>query len=565
MICSLQTLLDAKIKQTSHEEENKMRTMIKAFSLLMVSILVVTALGACTTTPTAAPVPTSQESPTTAPTSAPTSAPTAVVSAKDTLVILSAESFTGSWDPAGHTVLANLHLEQLVFDRLWEVDASSGSIVYVPRLALSWKYLADGVTLEVKLRPGVKFQDGEDFTAADVAASIERYSDPTKPMGFFWAEQMVGTVVDPLTVDISTKSSQPYAPLINNLSFIEMMSATDIQNEANLKAKMNGTGPYKWVSYQNEEVTLVANENYWDVAPKIKNVIYRFVADPATRLSALQSGEADLIERVDPDQLPTITADANLDLMKVISNELKTLVFKWQVPPMNQTLVRQAISYAIDRETIVNSILGGNGTLADCFVAPGVWGYAPIPGFPTYDPAKAKALLVQAGYPDGNGLPTLTFVTSVGFYPKTKEYGEVIVSNLADVGIKVTFQPMETASWLAALYTPTSANMVDTGWMNVGPDPDNTLFGLYKNPGLTTGGGTAGINEVLVNEGKMVDPVQRSEYLKSVVFPLIETEMPQLPLFASMLIYAKSKDLQGFVPTSTSSMISVRYTYFTSH
>jgi peptide/nickel transport system substrate-binding protein len=533
-----------------------MRTNVRIISLLMLSLMVITSSIGCQ--PKATPTTVPQE--TTNP--APTVEPTAVTPAKDSLVMLSAESFTGTWDPAGHTVLANLHLEQLVFDHLWEVDWASGSTDYVPRLALSWGYLADGVTLEIKLRPGVKFQDGSDFGAEDVAATVQRYSDPTKPMGFFWAEQMIGTVVDPLTVDITTTSGQGYAPLVNNLSFISIMSSDDIADEAKLKAGMNGTGAFKFVSYENEQVNLVANENYWDKVPQIKTIAFRYVADPATRLAALQSGEADLIERVDSEQIPSIQADANLDLISLPSIEQKNLVFKWAVPPMEQALVRKAISYAIDRETIVNDIMQGYATVADSFVSPVAWGYAPAEGFPTYDPQKAAELLVEAGYPNGDGLPELTYLTSVGFYPKTKEYGEVIVSNLADVGIKCTLQPMETASWLNALYSPASGNMVDTGWMPPALEPDMTLAALYKNPGLTTGGGSAEINDALINESRMVDPVQRAAYLKDVVYPLIAEVMPQLPLFNSMLIYAKSTSLQGFSPASTSDLSSIRNAYF---
>lgn len=532
-----------------------MRKSVRFFATLMVSIMIVSAISACQPSATATPVASNPQSPT-------SEQPTAEVPAKDSLVMLSAESFTGAWDPAGHTVLANVHLEQLVFDHLWEVDWASGSTEYVPRLALSWGYLADGVTLEIKLRPGVKFQDGSDFDAEDVAATVERYSDPTKPMGFFWAEQMVGTAVDPLTVQITTTSGQPYAPLVNNLSFISIMSSADILDEAKLKAGMNGTGAFKFVSYENEQVNLVANEDYWDGAPQIKTITFRYVADPATRLAALQSGEADLIERVDSEQIPTIQADANLELITLPSIEQKNLVFKWAVPPTEEALVRKAISYAIDRETIVNDIMQGYATVADSFVSPVAWGYAPAEGFPTYDPEMAKALLVEAGYPNGEGLPELTYLTSVGFYPKTKEYGEVIVSNLADVGIKCTLQPMETASWLNALYTPNSGNMVDTGWMPPALEPDMTLAALYKNPGLTTGGGSAEINEALINESRMVDPVQRAAYLKDVVYPLIADVMPQLPLFNSMLIYAKSTTLQGFVPASTSDLSSIRDAYF---
>ena len=529
----------------------------------MVMVMLITVLSGCNPTTKVAPEESDQQAPTTESIpQAATTKPLPEVKAKDSLVMLSAESFTGSWDPTGHTVLANLHLEQLVFDHLWEVDWASGSTDYVPRLANSWKYLEDGVTLEITLKTGIKFHDGTDFNAEDVAASAERYSDPTRPMGFFWAEPIIATVIDPVTVRLTTKSGQPYAPLINNLSFISMMSSDDIKDEARLKAGLNGTGAFKFVSYENEQVNLVSNENYWEKAPQIKTITFRYVADPATRLAALQSGEADLIERVDSEQIPMIEADSNLEMITLPSIEQKSLVFKWQVPPVQEALVRQAISYAIDRETIVKDIMQGYAIVADSFVSPVAWGYASAKGFPTYDPAKAKDLLVQAGYPDGQGLPELTYLTSVGFYPKTKEYGEFIVSNLADVGIKCTLVPMETASWLNALYTPTSGNMVDAGWMPPALEPDMTLAALYKNPGLTTGGGDPRINEVLLNESRMVDPEKRATYLKAVVFPLIAEVVPQLPLFNSMLMYAKNKDLQGFSPAFTSDLSSIRNAYF---
>lgn len=473
---------------------------------------------------------------------------------KDTLTVLSAESFTGSWDPTGHTILANLHVEWIVFDRLVEMNYETGEVV--PRLATEWRYLDDGITLEVKLREGVKFHDGTSLDAEDVKMTIERFTDQSRVASAWWGEPINCTVVNDLTVQMIPSSGNPYAPLVNNLCFTPIMSADDIKNEERLMNDLNGTGPYEFVKFENEQCDFIANQNYWDTEgiPKIPNLAFRYVADPATRLAALQTGEADIIERVEAEQVAQIEADANVDYMTLVSIEQKNLVFKWQMEPMNQQLVRQAIAYAIDRETIVNDIMGGYASLADCFVSPVSWGYASAKGYPTYDPEKAKALLAEAGYPGGEGLPELTYFTSVGFYPKTKEYGEFIVSNLAAVGINCKLEPMETASWLDGLYQPTSGFMCDTGWMPPGVEPDLVIGAFYRTPGQVSFCDDAELNQVLVNEAQMTDLDERAAYLKDVVFPMLSEKVPHLPLFNTVLIYAMGADVKGFSPSPTSAM-----------
>ena len=471
---------------------------------------------------------------------------------KDTLTVLSAESFTGSWDPTGHTILANIHVEYVVFDSLMKTNWETMEIE--PCLATEWYYLDDGATLELKLREGVTFHNGQPFTAEDVKMSIERFSEQTRVASCWWKEQVLGEVVDDYTVRLKPSSGIPYAPLVNLLAFTAIMSADDIRNEERLMNSMNGTGPYKFAKFENEQVDFVANDEYWGEKAKIPNVVFRYVADPATRLAALQTGEADIIERVEAEQIPSIEADPNIVYSTATAIEQKNLVFKWRMPPMNEQKVRQAIAHAIDRETIVNDIMSGYAVLADSFVSNVAWGYAPAEGYPTYDPEKAKQFLAEAGYPNGEGLPELTYFTSVGFYPKTKEYGEFIISNLADIGIKCKLEPMETASWLDGLYQPTSGYMCDTGWMPPGAEPDLTIYAFYHSVGQVAFCEDPELDEVLDKESSLTDPDERAAYLKDVVFPLLSEKVPHMQLFNSVLIYAMRSDIRGFDPTPTSAM-----------
>jgi peptide/nickel transport system substrate-binding protein len=143
---------------------------------------------------------------------------------KGKLVILSAETFTGSWDPTGHTVLANMHAEWNCYDRLIDLDPTTQQLT--PRLATEWKW-TDATTLEVKLRQGVKFHDGKVFDAADVKASLEKYSDPKSVASSWWPQQVTVEVVDPSTARI--KAPKPFASLLFVLASTEIASADDFR------------------------------------------------------------------------------------------------------------------------------------------------------------------------------------------------------------------------------------------------------------------------------------------------------------------------------------------------
>jgi peptide/nickel transport system substrate-binding protein len=480
---------------------------------------------------------------------------------KDTLVVLSAESFTGSWDPGSHTVLANCHLQWVVLSNLINKNYDTGEME--PGLATEWAYLDDGYTLEMKLREGVKFHDGSDFTAEDVKATIEHMSDPQGTRGGDWGQQYYVDIVDDYTVRIYPSSRTPQGIVINMLSLTGILSSDDVADEAMLKSRLNGTGPYKMVKYESETVYLEAFEDYYDKenAAKIKYVEFRYVPESQARLAALQSGDAHLIERVEAEQLPIIEADSSLKSTIGYVNEQKYMVFKNTQPPMDNPLVRKAIAHAIDVETIVNDIMGGYARVADSWLPATADNYSPAANFPTYDVEKAKALLAEAGYPNGEGLPTLTYVTSTGFYPKTKEYGEYIVSCLEKIGIEVDFQPMESASWSEALYQEDSCHMMDTGWMNESNEDNIALYVCYHTTGLMDFSSHPAVDAALEKETATMDPVERKAVIQNELWPALVENMSTFPLFDSTIIYAYSKDLQGFKVLPTSSMSFWEYSF----
>ena len=472
------------------------------------------------------------------------------------VAFLSAENLVGQWDPYNNTSLAHDRLQQQVYDNLVERDEN---LKLVPGLATAWK-LIDDKTWELKLRQGIKFHDGQAFTAKDVKASIEHASNPKTVASFYYVRQMEVEVVDDYTVRIHT--GEPYAGLLSAAlcagQGAPIVCADDLaKGDEWMQSKFNGTGPYKWVRYggEGEGVVLTANTDYWggvySQKPKIKDFVFKYVGDAAARTAALQTGEAQMIDRVEPDETKVIESDPNLKIWRSINMEAKWLSMRVNMAPMDNKLLRQAIFYAIDRDKIVKDILFGSGKATDSYLTSSQDFYQPDPKFPKYDPAKAKQLLSDAGYPDGKGLPELSVMFSVGFYPKNKEIGEFFINNLKDVGINAKLTLMEVAAYNQNLFIHDSFHIVDHGWFLAAPDPDGILNSLFLK-GLTTGANIDEVNKAIVKQSTTMDQDARAKVIREEVVPALIDNVIEIPYLQSEMITgytAKLHDL-NIGPTS---------------
>lgn len=471
---------------------------------------------------------------------------------RPTITMLSAEPFFGSWDPSAHTILANIHAEWNTFDRLMALDWDTKELK--PQLAESWQFVEPTV-LEMKIRGGVKFHDGQDLSAADVKASIEYMTSDAVTHRTWYRESLQVEVVDDLTVRI--RSELAYPGLLYTLPITAIMATSDIES-GRLEERYNGTGPFKWDDYGFDTLTFVANDDYWGGQPGLAGFTYQYVADPGTRLAALQTGEAHIIERVESEQVPEIENNPDLRVDATLTTENKWLLFKAKMPHMDNKALRLAISHAIDRTVIVDSILQGRGRICDAHLSPVFFGYAPQENAPQYDPELAANYLAEAGFPGGEGLDVLTYITSVGFYPKTREYGQFITQSLQEIGIQVDFQARETAAWLEAVLADTSGHLVDTGWMPPGIDPDLVLKAFFYEDGWVTNYNDPELNALLDKEGT-ADPDERLAIIDSELLPKLMADMPALPLFTSELISGYHASVQGFRanPNSTWDLLGV--------
>lgn len=467
--------------------------------------------------------------------------------AKD-LRFLGAEALTGNWDPTTHTNLGQLIVEGFVFGYLTRAPMRPDNpeeLVF--ELATSLE-LIDEYTLEAKLRPGVTFHNGAPFTAADVKATYEYGCQPDRPAQWYPGQVEV-EVIDDLTCHIKTeKFGYPASLYIYLSSFLPILSAADVADKAKLSARMNGTGPFKYVQQSGDSTHLAAFENFFMGQPKIPNVEYRFVGDTTTRTLSLLNGEADIIERLEAEQVDTISADDRFVISEAMSSENKYLWFRCSKPPFDNELLRRAVCHAIDREMVLE-ILGVSGAPSKAHISPVKFGYTDVPDYPEYDPEECQRLLAEAGYPGGEGLPELTYYTSVGFYPKTKEYAELIAALLMEQGFKINLQVLEVAAWGNLLYDKPGGgegHMIDCGWCTGSPEPDLVLrTHFHSSSKRICGIEDPELDAVLDKERNAATIDERRAILQNETLPLIAKKAPSHALFTSVFIHAYAKELEG--------------------
>ncbi|WP_236790587.1 ABC transporter substrate-binding protein [Amycolatopsis sp. GM8] len=307
-----------------------------------------------------------------------------------------------------------------------------------PRLAESWGYVGSGNTVfDLKLRPNVRFSDGSPLTADGVKASIEYYRKAhtgSSPLSTVSAIDATG----PLTVRLTLAKPNPQLPVVFTQDYGagNIISSTALANPAQLANATAGAGPYQLDpagTVANDHYAYVPNPHYWNKeSVHYAKVLIRVIPNPNTSLAALKTGQVDVIQGV------YSTAEAAKSASLQIASAPQVFVglaladrAGTVVPALGDVRVRQALNYAIDRQKIANALFGAYGTPTEQIVLPGQDGYNEKP-FYTYDPAKAKQLLAEAGYPNGFTLPVVT--TSSANIGLTTQ---AMADELKEVGVRV--------------------------------------------------------------------------------------------------------------------------------
>jgi len=329
-----------------------------------------------------------------------------------------------------------------VFDGLTARDASANIL---PSLATEWGFLGDGSSWQFKLRQGVTFHNGDPFDAESVKFTIERVINPdTKsPIAAQMATIAGVDIVDASTVVVRTK--QPDIMIPNRLGELYggMLSPahTMATDAATLATKPNGTGPFmltEWV--KNERLVLQANPSHWRGPASVSQITVRPILEDAARIAALQTGEVDFIANVPYERIAELRADPNLVVKTIATPRVFFVSMDPRVKPFDDVRVRQALNYAVDVDAIISALYLGHATRIATAVPTAAFGYdASVTPYP-YDPAKARELLTEAGYPNGFSVEFDSFTGSIADHSRP---AEAIVEYLRQVGIDVKMNVFE--------------------------------------------------------------------------------------------------------------------------
>lgn len=467
-----------------------------------------------------------------------------------TLVFATAGTVTSSWDPTSHTVAPQIELEGFYFGRLTNCPMDPGNPDEIlPDLATSWK-LVDKYTLEYKLRQGVTFHDGKPFKAEDVKATYEYACQPKHPASAWYPGLVDVEVVDDYTVRLHTqKYGYPALTFWYVVSFLPILSAKDVANPKVLQERPNGTGPFRYVSTKGDSFTFAAFDKYHGGRPFIDTLVCTYVPDANTRTLGLLNGQYHLTERLEPEQYLSLKKNAAITTSANLSSENKYLLFRCNKKPFDDVRVRMAACHAIDRSQI-DKILGVAGKATSCFVSPLKFGFLDLPNYPDYSPEKCQKLLAEAGFPRGKGLPELDYITSIGFYPKTREYGQLIAAMMNEQGFNVKLTVYEPASWEEHLYRGANGqgpgHMIDCGWITGSPEPDLVLRPLwYSKEALITGNSYAPLDAALEKERNATSIDDRKKILQTETLPMLAERVPSLSLFSQVYFHAMTNKLTG--------------------
>jgi len=387
-------------------------------------------------------------------------------SSGSTLVIANAVK-VDTLDPEANSVNESIWLDQNLYSRLLQPNATGTGLL--PDLASSWTIAPNGLTYTFHLRPDAKFSNGSPVTASDVVFSINRSRNFAGGWGFLLTAVKTITAPDAHTVVITL--SQPHAPLLADLA----MYAYSIVPENLVKSQGSsffqhpvGSGPFMVTSYNpDSEVDLARNPYFYGTKPKISKVRVLIVPDDNTRVLMLESKKADVIENPPGNLVEQIDKTPGLSVQLYPSTRVDIIQLDQHFAPFKNVLVRQAINYAINRKAIVQLAYQGHATPGASFMPYKMKFFdSSIQPYP-YDPAKARQLLTQAGYPHGFS----AFLITVSGDVAGQAEAIVLKSELAAVGINISIQAYE----LLTAYNKEDGGHSEFGeryWTNDIIDPD---------------------------------------------------------------------------------------------
>lgn len=432
-----------------------------------------------------------------------------------------------------------------------------------PGLAETWEVAEDGVTYTFHLRKGVKFHDGDEFTAEDVIASFDKAKNPDSPSAFssFFTGVESYEALDDYTVAVKTKDVYPV--LLNDLSNVYILKKENIEGktEEEIADVVIGTGRYKFVEQVKEDhIDIVANPDHWSGEKPITNVRFRPITNEATRTATMLTGEVDLtvnipvrdIERLNnTDGVSVITQKGLREIYLNFDSRKDSPFFTDKPNPMADVRVREAMYRAIDVDTIIKNIMNNYASVMNSYIPENYNGYQDVER-PAYDPELSKKLLADAGYPDGF---EVTLDAPNDRYVNDGNIAQAVAGYFEKVGIKVNLNLMPKANFFSYIKPAENKSMLlMTGWSDSSGEGLTLANDLLHTYDLEKGVGTVNrghysnteIDAILAKANVELDADKRAEYIAE-ADKIAREDFGYIPLHFEHDTYAV-KDAINFTP-----------------
>ncbi|HVX29794.1 MAG TPA: ABC transporter substrate-binding protein [Nitrolancea sp.] len=476
-------------------------------------------------------------------------------------LVVGMEAEISSFDPAVMTGTSTFRPVSSMFDMLVNLYGAESSLK--PDIAESWDVAEDAQSVTMKLRPNIKFHDGTAVDAEAVVFSFERmlnqndpnYFGPYAFPPFFYPTYKTSSVVDPLTVKFEL--TQPDATFLSALSWntASIVSPTAAKAAGkDFSSKPVGAGPFKFVSWdKNVKTTMARFDDYWNGPALLDQIIWKPIVEEAARFNQLLSGEVDFIVSIDPQFVPQVQSNPNLQLIQGPSLHTWWVYLNTHEEHLKDVRVRQALNYGVDKESLIKNILHDTAIVSTSWCWPNTWAAEPDVTKYGYDPEKAKDLLAQAGFANGFDLEYLVPESGSGMVAP-KEIATAMQADLKKIGVNLKITTMEWISYLAA-----TANGLDNvngkqfamcqeSWMNPVDDPG--LWVEFETVNMPPGGGNTGYYEnseyaaLLAKARTTIDQNERAQAYKQAQ-KIFADDAPWIFMFHSNFVTAARKNVQG--------------------
>ncbi|MFN4251379.1 ABC transporter substrate-binding protein [Deinococcus sp.] len=465
-------------------------------------------------------------------------------------------------------------VQRQIYDTL--VDFKPGSTDLAPGLATSWKANANNTAWTFTLRKGVRFHDGTAMNADAIVFNLSRWWDKSHPYGFRdqgRTFEIVGELlggykgdataviknivkVNDTTVRVDLNKPSSVLPNVMAAGYFGIASPTAIKKEGakygTPASKPVGTGPFIFQSWRTgDRVTLLPNKLYWGEKAKVDQLIIRNIKDASQRLNELKAGTIDFANDLTPDSLKSVQADKNLVAVKRPSFNVGFVSMNNRNQYLKNQQVRQAISMAINKKAIVDAFWNGLGVSNASFVPPVMaWANSSkVPADYKFDPAAAKKMLAEAGYPNGFSIDLWYMPVSRPYFPTPKPIAEAIAADLSAIGIKVNLKTQDWAKYLEDRNKEPGFDMYMIGWTGDYGDPDN-FYGAYYGANASDDINWNPANvETLLQQGRAAATQEAKAKVYAQLHEITYNAAYRVPMVHSNPLAAARSYVKGWVPS----------------